>query len=83
MQQTSNKLRSDIHIDSSIFALYVRQKKTTFEIQILPTVKSSLHIPISLLSLKKWEAMRRIIDGVRFFMRDWLMSPQKYFTMIC
>ena len=52
MQQTSNKLRTDIHIDSSIFALYVRQKKkTTFEIQILLTVKSSLHIPISLLSL--------------------------------
>ena len=51
MQQTSNKLRTDIHIDSSIFALYVRQKKTTFEIQILLTVKSSLHIPIGLLSL--------------------------------
>ena len=30
MQQTSNKLRSDIHIDSSMFALYVRQKKYHF-----------------------------------------------------
>ena len=38
--------------DSSMFALYVRQKKTTFEIQILPTVKFGSRIPISLLSLK-------------------------------
>ena len=30
MQQTSNKLRTDIHIDSSIFALYVKQKKYHF-----------------------------------------------------
>ena len=70
MQQTSNKLRSDIDIDSSIFALHVRQKKTTFEIQILHTVKLSLHIPISLLNLKNWEAVTWIIDGVCFFMCD-------------
>lgn len=44
------------------------KEKTTCEIQILPTVKFSLHILISLLSLKNWEVV--ISDGVRFFMHD-------------
>ena len=56
--------------DSCTFALYVRQKKLTFEIQILHTAKFSLHIPISLLSVENWEAETRITDGVRFFMCD-------------
>ena len=46
------------------------KKKVTFEIEILPTVKFSLDMPISLLSLKSWEAVRANIDGVRFFMCD-------------
>ena len=33
---------------------------TTFEIQILPIIKFSLRIPISLLRLKNWEALTRI-----------------------
>ena len=40
-------------------------------------------MPISLLSLKKWEAAITIIDGVRFFMCDSLMSPRNYFKMVC
>ena len=44
-----------------MFALYVRQKKVTFEIQILPTIKFSLHMPINLLSLKNWEAVTRLM----------------------
>ena len=40
---------------------------TTFEIQILPIIKFSLHIPISLLSLKNWEDLTRIFDSVRFY----------------
>ena len=46
------------------------EKNTAFEIQILPSVKFSLHIPISLLSVENWEAVTRITDGVRFFMCD-------------
>ena len=42
------------------------EKNTAFEIQILPSVKFSLHIPISLLSVENWEAVTRIIDGVHF-----------------
>ena len=42
------------------------EKNTAFQIQILPTVKFTLHIPISLLSLKNWEAVTKIIDGVHF-----------------
>ena len=38
---------------------------TTFEIQILLMIKFSLHIPISLLSLKNWEDLTRIFDSVR------------------
>ena len=37
------------------------QRETSFEIQILPTLKFTLHIPISLLSLKNWEAVTRIL----------------------
>ena len=37
------------------------QRETSFEIQILPTLKFILHIPISLLSLKNWEAVTRIL----------------------
>ena len=70
MQHSSNYLRSDIDFDSSIFALCVKQKKTTFKIRILPALKFSLHIPIILLSLKNREALTMIIDGVRFFMRN-------------
>ena len=40
---------------------------STFEIQILPIIKFSLHIPISLLSLKDWEDLTRIFDSVRFY----------------
>ena len=40
---------------------------TTFEIQILPIIKFSLHIPISLLSLKNWEDLTRSFDSVRFY----------------
>ena len=40
---------------------------STFEIQILPIIKFSLHIPISLLRLKNWEALTRIFDSVRFY----------------
>ena len=76
-------MRSDIDFDSSISALYVKQKKITSKIGILPTLKFSLHIPISLLSLKNREALTMIIDGVRFFMCDSLMYPQKYFMMVC
>ena len=46
------------------------EKNTAFQIQILPTVKFTLHIPISLLSLKNWEAVTKIIDGVHFSMCD-------------
>ena len=53
-----------------MFALYVRQKKTNLEINILPTVKFRSHIPITLLSLKNWEAVTKVIDGMRFFMCD-------------
>ena len=66
-----------------MFALYVREKKATFKFEILPTVKFSLHMPISLLSLKNWKAATTIIDGVRFFMCHSLMSPHNYFTMVC
>ena len=52
-----------------MFALYVREKKkATFVIEILPAVKSSIHIPKTLLRLKNWEAVTTIIDGVRSFM---------------
>ena len=40
---------------------------TTFEIQTLHTIKFSLRIQISLLSLKNWEALTRIVDSVRFY----------------
>ena len=46
------------------------EKNTAFEIQILPSVKFSLHIPISLLSVENWEAVTRITDGVHFSMCD-------------
>ena len=46
------------------------EKNTAFEIQILSSVKFSLHIPISLLSVENWEAVTRIIDGVHFSMCD-------------
>ena len=52
---------------STLTLRYTSDKKmTTFEIQILPTVKFSLHIKISLLSLKNWEAVTRIIGGCAF-----------------
>ena len=38
---------------------------STFE--ILPIIKFSLHIPISLLRLKDWEDLTRIFDSVRFY----------------
>ena len=64
--------RKDIDFDS---ALYVRQKKTAFEIQILPTVKFSLHIKISLLSLKNWVAVTRIIGGCAFIYVQFVNVP--------
>ena len=63
-----------------MFALYVRQKTLLSKLQILPTVKISFHIPMSLLSLKNWEAVTRIIDGVRLFMR---VHNYNYFTIVC
>ena len=40
-------------------------------------------MPIGLLISKNLKAVTRITDGVRFFMCDSLMSPYKYFTMVC
>ena len=37
---------------------------------------------MSLLILKSWEAVTTNIDSVRFFTRNSLMSPQKYFTTV-
>ena len=51
---------------------------TTFEIQILPIIKFSLHIPICLLRLKNWEALTRIFDSVRFYNNS-LSTSKKVF----